>query len=274
MMYVGYPKLTPAERLEHLPPLRSTLRWNLPQALQAAGLQGPLQELRLAPGQWWPPRVCGHPRYRPRARQQGRTAVQDSAGGHRCHHRRADPQRISRPRAGIRPRRFLITWQRLGSRRTIPSTWAWWAKTRSPIPGRWTCTAPCTPWPWVMQRTPWCMSPSATGEVVRDATRTERLWNYAGAWIHWLYPFRGNVFDRYWTGHRELAVHRWRRAGAHGHRGGRAALALHGGTLQKRLTLALPQRHDDRHTPRGCCRGGHHHLGVQRADVDEPLEAV
>ena len=40
---------------------------------------------------------------------------------------------------------------------------------------------------------------SATGEVVRDATRTERLWNYAGAWIHWLYPFRGNVFDRYWT---------------------------------------------------------------------------
>ena len=36
---------------------------------------------------------------------------------------------------------------------------------------------------------------SATGEVVRDATRTERLWNYAGAWIHWLYPFRGNMFD-------------------------------------------------------------------------------
>lgn len=40
---------------------------------------------------------------------------------------------------------------------------------------------------------------NATGEVVRDATRTERLWNYAGAWIHWLYPFRGNMFDRYWT---------------------------------------------------------------------------
>ncbi|MEG1768644.1 MAG: PepSY domain-containing protein, partial [Comamonas sp.] len=24
-------------------------------------------------------------------------------------------------------------------------------------------------------------------------------WNYAGAWIHWLYPFRGNVFNAYWT---------------------------------------------------------------------------
>jgi hypothetical protein len=39
-----------------------------------------------------------------------------------------------------------------------------------------------------------------TGEVVRDAPRTERLWNYAGAWIHWLYPFRGTVFDPYWSG--------------------------------------------------------------------------
>ncbi|WP_241121295.1 PepSY domain-containing protein, partial [Achromobacter xylosoxidans] len=39
---------------------------------------------------------------------------------------------------------------------------------------------------------------SATGEVVLDATRRERLWNYAGAWIHWLYPFRGNAFDPWW----------------------------------------------------------------------------
>ncbi|MNZ80614.1 hypothetical protein D3C78_992560 [compost metagenome] len=34
--------------------------------------------------------------------------------------------------------------------------------------------------------------------MVRDATRTERIWNYAGAWIHWLYPFRGNALNRYW----------------------------------------------------------------------------
>ncbi|WP_175239698.1 PepSY domain-containing protein, partial [Achromobacter deleyi] len=39
---------------------------------------------------------------------------------------------------------------------------------------------------------------SATGEVVLDATRSERLWNYVGAWIHWLYPFRGNLFDPWW----------------------------------------------------------------------------
>lgn len=32
---------------------------------------------------------------------------------------------------------------------------------------------------------------STTGEVVRDATGTERVWNWVGSWIHWLYPFRG-----------------------------------------------------------------------------------
>lgn len=38
-----------------------------------------------------------------------------------------------------------------------------------------------------------------TGEVVRDASQTERVWNWVGAWIHWLYPLRGGAVDRYWT---------------------------------------------------------------------------
>ena len=38
-----------------------------------------------------------------------------------------------------------------------------------------------------------------TGEVVRDATLTERRWNWVGAWIHWLYPFRGGALDFAWT---------------------------------------------------------------------------
>ncbi len=32
---------------------------------------------------------------------------------------------------------------------------------------------------------------NSTGEVVRDATKTERIWNWVGSWMHWLYPFRG-----------------------------------------------------------------------------------
>lgn len=40
---------------------------------------------------------------------------------------------------------------------------------------------------------------SHSGEVVRDAIRTERAWNWVGAWLHWIYPLRGGVLDRWWT---------------------------------------------------------------------------
>ena len=49
MMYVGYPKLTEAERLQHLPPLDVASSALSPgQALDKAGISGPLQDLRLA----------------------------------------------------------------------------------------------------------------------------------------------------------------------------------------------------------------------------------
>lgn len=41
----------------------------------------------------------------------------------------------------------------------------------------------------------WLYVSGVTGEVVRDATGTERIWNWIGAWLHWLYPFRGNLFQ-------------------------------------------------------------------------------
>ncbi|MQR00547.1 PepSY domain-containing protein [Glaciimonas soli] len=40
---------------------------------------------------------------------------------------------------------------------------------------------------------------SMTGDVVRKATHTERIWNYVGAWLHWLYAFRGGVLDAAWS---------------------------------------------------------------------------
>ncbi|WP_215200139.1 hypothetical protein, partial [Escherichia coli] len=40
---------------------------------------------------------------------------------------------------------------------------------------------------------------SQTGEVVRDASRRERAWNWLGAWLHWLYPLRGGWFDGQWA---------------------------------------------------------------------------
>lgn len=38
---------------------------------------------------------------------------------------------------------------------------------------------------------------SRTGEVVRDSTRFERGWNYFGSVLHWLYPLKGEFLDKW-----------------------------------------------------------------------------
>lgn len=40
---------------------------------------------------------------------------------------------------------------------------------------------------------------SHTGEVVMQAPRLQRLWNFAGAWLHWLYLFKNRSSDPLWT---------------------------------------------------------------------------
>lgn len=40
---------------------------------------------------------------------------------------------------------------------------------------------------------------SLIGEVVLDAPRAERALNYVGAWLHWLYMFRGGALDAQWA---------------------------------------------------------------------------
>lgn len=39
---------------------------------------------------------------------------------------------------------------------------------------------------------------SRTGEVVRDAPLKERIWSYVGAWTHWLYMFKSQYSDPFW----------------------------------------------------------------------------
>ena len=34
----------------------------------------------------------------------------------------------------------------------------------------------------------WLYVSSGTGQVVRDVTRKERVWNWLGANLHWIYP--------------------------------------------------------------------------------------
>lgn len=38
---------------------------------------------------------------------------------------------------------------------------------------------------------------SRTGEVIRDSTRLERGWNYLGAILHFFYPLKGEFFDKW-----------------------------------------------------------------------------
>ena len=40
---------------------------------------------------------------------------------------------------------------------------------------------------------------STTGQVVLDAPRSQQLWNYVGAWLHWLYMFRNQPVDPVWS---------------------------------------------------------------------------
>lgn len=40
---------------------------------------------------------------------------------------------------------------------------------------------------------------SMTGEVIRDVSIIENYWNWIGAWLHWLYPFRGGLLDSLWA---------------------------------------------------------------------------
>lgn len=193
MMYVGYPKLTEAERLQHLPPLGTGSGLLAPrEALDAAGIAGPLKELRLA------------------VASGGRSvylAVPLGAGPATGMHR------VSPPGSGVITidARSGTRLQAVDARLALASA-ASYAGPGVSLDYRGTVGEDAfthsrgldahRPLHRVqladVDATLLYVS-GRTGEVVRDAHRAERLWNYAGAWIHWLYPFRGNAFDRYWA---------------------------------------------------------------------------
>lgn len=191
MMYVGYPKLTEAERLAHLPPLDAAAPLLAPrQALDAAGLHGPLRELRLSAASGGRAVYLAVPAPAPGAASSGRpragagSVVIDAASGEVL--REVDAARaLSSARAwapdaapaheGTLMEDAYTHSRALDAHRPLHRVALGDAAgTRLYVSGR-------------------------TGEVVRDATRRERGWNLAGAWIHWLYPLRGNAFDPYWA---------------------------------------------------------------------------
>ncbi|MDP1735524.1 MAG: PepSY domain-containing protein [Sulfuritalea sp.] len=193
MMYVGYPKLTPLERLDHLPDLSVTGACCVPprQALLAARNSrpetsatkrqqsrtrdgDPLPELKLAmigDAPYW---LVGDGRNR-------QTAV-DAVTGKAM-------ERFDETHALLVARRFAPA--------SSPSLMEVlhqdiFTVSRGLDPHR----------PLIRialndaDRTELYVS-SRTGEVIRDSTELERGWNYVGSILHFFYPLKGEFFDRW-----------------------------------------------------------------------------
>lgn len=217
MMYVGHPKLTWQERLEHLPPLEASQPLLSPaDAFQQAGIQGTVTDLRLANAR------AGQPVYIARIRPAPRPAPDAP---------RPEPHLVALDaRTGALlpptdPATALASAQVYLEQGGLshPSS-------SSALPA----SSPRQPSPAGAQDTPGkplyqgitvedahthsaamdlhrplhkVLLPDAdqtllyisgtTGEVVRDAPRLERGFNYLGAWLHWLYLFRDTAID--WT---------------------------------------------------------------------------
>ncbi|MYZ43593.1 PepSY domain-containing protein [Schauerella aestuarii] len=177
MMYVGYPKLTPQERRSALPALNAAgVRIDPLQALNAAGVADPL-ELSLAASR------AGLPVYRITP-ARGPIAIVDAASGQRAAAADATVAQAT-ARAYFAGR---YTGDYAGTLEEDVFTHSGALDRHRPL-HRIDMHDPAQTRLYVS---------SMTGEVVLDATRTERGWNYVGAWIHWLYPLRGNRFDGYW----------------------------------------------------------------------------
>jgi uncharacterized iron-regulated membrane protein len=176
MLYVGYPKLTALERLQHLPAL--DLDGCCAVSLVSIGEGGAKDrpdELRLA-------MVAGEPTWLARSGRDRWTALRARDGAPFAAGDSAAAMRSAVAFAQGTPVREL------GLVREDAFTHSKALDPHRPLrlfaledePGTQIYVS------------------SRTGEVVRDSTSLERGWNWVGAWLHWLYMFRGNAFDPAW----------------------------------------------------------------------------
>ncbi|MDC8760165.1 PepSY domain-containing protein [Janthinobacterium fluminis] len=177
MMYVGYPKLSHAERLAALPELDGVnCCATLEQWLQAAGRDGEPAAVRLTS-------VAGRPRALLNYGRAGVVAL-DGVSGLRVDGVGADDA-LAAARAfmpGVPAfHEDLVDEDAFSHSKALDA--------QRPLHRIQMADAASTRL-YVSAR---------TGEVVRDASASERGWNWVGSWIHWLYPFRGGVTERFWN---------------------------------------------------------------------------
>lgn len=167
MLYVGYPKLTPAERLAHLPVLdQRSCCVSLSDAWQALPADSTVRGVRLTT-------VAGALTYRFELHHS--LAAVDAESGKLMVE--VTPQDALNSAHAFMP--------------GVEATYV--ARIDSDIWTRGSQLNPYRPLHRVQMDdaagTVLYVS-STTGEVVRDAPRWERRWNFVGPWLHWLHVFR------------------------------------------------------------------------------------
>ncbi len=177
MLYVGYPKLTPWERLGALPALSATqCCLPLDVALASSGVHLPAQSMTLTS-------IRGQPHF----------LIRDHNGAYRAINARtaklagevdaaaAQDAAVAFMPAGTASYDGLVNedrWTHSGS-----------LNAHRPLHVvRMQGEQPAT-----------LYISSTTGQVVMDAPLSQQRWNYVGAWLHWLYMFRFQSTDPVWS---------------------------------------------------------------------------
>jgi len=179
MLFVGYPKLTPWERMAGLPALPTVPAAgcciDVPAALARSRDAGAVKGIVLTS-------VAGRPHYVLQEGDGSRLAV-DAVDGTRL---------AAGPGLALAAARAFL--------HGAPATYLGfigedrWTHARSLAPHR-----PLHVIEMGDANATRLYLSSATGQVVLDAPRAERLWNFAGAWLHWLYMFRNQPTDPVWS---------------------------------------------------------------------------
>ena len=202
MMYVGHPKLTEAERLAHLPPLQGQAGLLAPQqALEAAGVHQPLAALRLAAASGAQAVYFATPdtdgRMAGRRPQSVPPILIDAHTGQRL-----DSQPFDTRHALASAAAWAVEEAAAESTQAPPAAVSYLGLVEEDAHTHSAALDMHRPLHHVQLHdaagTQLYVS-SRTGEVVRDATRSERGWNYLGSWLHWLYMFRGGAWDAWWA---------------------------------------------------------------------------
>lgn len=175
MLYVGYPKLTPAESLARLLPLPAqNCCVTLGTALAASGESGVPQSVKLTSVANEPTYLLGFP-------NKAQVAVDARSGQRIAPLDEAAALAAGLAFAGGTPVQYLgLVHEDM------------WSHARALSAER--------PFHVVQVDDPqqrWLYISQHNGRILLDITAQERVWNWLGAWLHWLYPLRGGVLDRW-----------------------------------------------------------------------------